>query len=405
LHGIVLEGGGAKGAYHIGACKALVELGIKIKGVAGTSVGALNGAMIAQKEIDKAYNLWYNISYSKVINISDDEFERIKNLDINKENVLFLVKKIKEILDNRGLDITPLRNLLNEVINEDKLRNSGIDLGIVTVSLTDMRPIELFIENIPKGKVIDYLIASAYFPAFKLEKMDGKLYLDGGFYDNLPINLLYEKGYRNIIAIRTNGIGRIRKFDKDDAEVKYIVPRESLGRTLDFDTENVRKNLKLGYFDTYKAIKGLRGERYYIKPLDDEKYFINILLNIGEERIKKICKILGYKDLHYTRTLFEIIIPKITDYLNIEKDRGYEDIIIAIFEKLAELYNVNKYKIYSFNEFVIELHKKHREIGRDEVKNIPQIIRQSDLFTKVAKDEIIKEIAVEFLESISKNFK
>ena len=44
--GLVLEGGGAKGAYEIGACKALEEIGINITAVTGTSVGALNGALL-----------------------------------------------------------------------------------------------------------------------------------------------------------------------------------------------------------------------------------------------------------------------------------------------------------------------------------------------------------------------
>ena len=42
--GLVLEGGGAKGAYHIGAYRALSELGIQIDGVVGTSIGAINAA-------------------------------------------------------------------------------------------------------------------------------------------------------------------------------------------------------------------------------------------------------------------------------------------------------------------------------------------------------------------------
>ena len=53
-YGLVLEGGGAKGAYQIGAWKALKEAGIRIKGIAGTSVGALNGALIAMDDFEKA---------------------------------------------------------------------------------------------------------------------------------------------------------------------------------------------------------------------------------------------------------------------------------------------------------------------------------------------------------------
>ncbi len=79
MYGLVLEGGGAKGAYHIGAYKAIMEEGIEIKGIAGTSVGALNGgAMIVQGDFEKAYEIWHNISYSKVINASEEELKRIK---------------------------------------------------------------------------------------------------------------------------------------------------------------------------------------------------------------------------------------------------------------------------------------------------------------------------------------
>ena len=52
-YGIVLEGGGARGSYQIGAWKALREAGIKIRGIAGASVGALNGALICMDDLEK----------------------------------------------------------------------------------------------------------------------------------------------------------------------------------------------------------------------------------------------------------------------------------------------------------------------------------------------------------------
>ena len=71
-YGLVLEGGGAKGAYQIGAWKALKEAGVKIKGVSGTSVGALNGALICMDDLERAENLWANISYSQIMNVDDE---------------------------------------------------------------------------------------------------------------------------------------------------------------------------------------------------------------------------------------------------------------------------------------------------------------------------------------------
>ena len=57
-YGIVLEGGGARGSYQIGAWKALREAGIKIRGIAGASVGALNGALICMDDLEKAEEIW-----------------------------------------------------------------------------------------------------------------------------------------------------------------------------------------------------------------------------------------------------------------------------------------------------------------------------------------------------------
>ena len=76
-YGLVLEGGGAKGAYQIGAWKALKEAGVKIKGVAGTSVGALNGALVCMDDVEKAEELWNTISYSKVMDVDDEQMARL----------------------------------------------------------------------------------------------------------------------------------------------------------------------------------------------------------------------------------------------------------------------------------------------------------------------------------------
>ena len=76
-YGLALEGVGAKGAYQIGAWQALEEAGVKIRGVSGTSVGALNGALICQGDLETAKMLWANISYSKIMDVDDDRMERM----------------------------------------------------------------------------------------------------------------------------------------------------------------------------------------------------------------------------------------------------------------------------------------------------------------------------------------
>lgn len=393
MYGLVLEGGGARGAYHIGAYKAIMEEGIEIGGVSGTSVGALNGAMIVQGDFEKAYELWYNMSYSRIIDADDEEIEKLKNHKLSKDDIKIVMDKIKGVVNDKGLDITPLRELLDEVIDEEKIRSSEKDFGIVTISLTDLKPLEIYKEDIPEGLLCDYLIASAYLPVFKKGKIDGKKFLDGGIYDNLPIGLLQRKGYKDFIAVRTYGIGRLKKIKGQDIHVTYISPNEDLGKILEFDSQSSRRNLQLGYYDGLKTLRGLKGYNYYIQPKGDEDYFINLFLSLGEEKILKIGELLGIEGVPYRRALFEFIIPKISKLVGTDKENDYEDIALRLLEKLADNYNTERFNIYSYDEFLNNVMEKHKVDHDPETGFLPKIIEKVDFLAKFSKDETIKQIA------------
>jgi len=174
MYGLVLEGGGAKGAYHVGAYKALKELNIEIGGIAGTSIGAINGAMMVQGDYELLEKVWYSVNSYELFDIDEKAIMDLKNFNLHDVNFSYLLHQSKEILSNRGLDTSKIRDLFDSYIDEDKIRNSDIDFGIVTVNLTDKKPVELMKEDIPKGKLVDFLIASANLPAFRIEEVDGK---------------------------------------------------------------------------------------------------------------------------------------------------------------------------------------------------------------------------------------
>ena len=69
--------------------------------------------------------------------------------DENLFKVKNLMKIAKEIYSNNGLDMSPLENLLNEIVDEDKIRNSEIDFGIATFSLSEKSENYYFIKDIP----------------------------------------------------------------------------------------------------------------------------------------------------------------------------------------------------------------------------------------------------------------
>ncbi|MFW6036110.1 MAG: patatin-like phospholipase family protein [Halothermotrichaceae bacterium] len=396
MYGLVLEGGGAKGAYQIGAYRALAEMGIEIGGVAGTSIGALNGAMIVQGDYQTLYDLWHNISPSRVFDVDEKHLKSLKNYDFNQDNILYLLKRARRILNNRGLDISRIKNLLENNINEQKIRNSEMDFGIVTVNLSEMESMELYLEDIPEGKLIKYLIASAYFPAFKLEKMDGSFFIDGGFYDNLPIRMLIERGFKEIIAVRTYGMGRVRKVEQEDVTITYIAPEsKKLGRILDFSREKIHKNIKLGYYDTLKQFRGLSGNKYYISADYDEKYYFDYLLEIGREKILTIGEIFDLNYSSYRRMLFEAIIPRLIRLLELDKECcGYKDIVIALLEKAAGMVELDRYNIYDIEEMTDKLVNKYKTQEPEFDDNIPDFIKHNDFLSRAVKDKILNEILI-----------
>ena len=135
--------------------------------------------------------LWSEISLDKGINI-DAPLPDPDNLFSSKNwGVLF-----REFLKNRGFDASPVKSLLAPHINEDKIRAAGIPLGIVTVQLSKNNPtgLELFLDDIPHGQLLDYLLASSNIPLANNIGPQDERFLDGGIYDNTPVSMLRLRG-------------------------------------------------------------------------------------------------------------------------------------------------------------------------------------------------------------------
>lgn len=351
MRGLVLEGGGAKGAYHVGVYKAILEKDIKIDGVTGTSIGAFNGAMIIQDDFDKCIKLWKNVSYSMIIEANEEEIRKLLAIKFDMEDFKFLGNKLRKIIKSKGLDIAPIKKLINQYIDEEALRKSKKDFGIVTVNLTDLKPIEIFLEDIPKGEAKNFILASSYLPVFQMEKIDGKRYLDGGFFDNLPFGMLVNKGYRDLILVRTNASGVVRSLDKK-INAKIISPSGDLGHIFLLEQDSVDKNMLMGYLDALKVFNGLLGEKYYIKPKRDEEYFRHLLSSITENKIEKMGNLVNLPHMYSKEDLFNHVIPKVFTILGISKNFTYEEFLVNILEERAKKLRIKRLKIYTFEELL-----------------------------------------------------
>ena len=221
-YGVVLEGGGAKGAYQIGVWKALLEYGVTIKAISGVSVGALNGALICMGDYEKAASIWENISYSQVMNVDDHKMDKLIKGKLRDFSLKELSKDAIKIFQDKGFDIQPLKAMIHDYVDEDVIRLSPIQLIISTISVSSRKEIALDVKDIEQGRIEDILLGSAYLPVFKTEKLHGEKYIDGGVVNNVPIDHLINRGYKNIIVIRIFGIGMEKntKIPKDYTKCK-----------------------------------------------------------------------------------------------------------------------------------------------------------------------------------------
>lgn len=351
MYGLVLEGGGAKGAYQVGAIKALVEMGYEFSAVTGTSIGAINGAFFACHKLDEIYEIWEEGEITRVINTDKKLLKKILDFDFSSKDIFQIFEYLIDLINNGGFDITPLRNLLKEKIDEEFIRQSEIDFGLVTVSFTDFEPLEVFIDDIPEGRLIDYIIASASLPIFKLKKIDGKSYLDGGFYNNIPINLVAKKQLKDIIVIETEGIGRKKKIDETDLNIIRIRPSRKVARTIEVDPKIMKDNLRLGYLDAKRVINKYRSKNYYIEMNQPESEFIKELLSLNQEQLKQVFELFNFEGLVNYRNLFEHIIPMLSNILKIDDESPYDIIFLALHEQIASALNIESLELYTYKEF------------------------------------------------------
>lgn len=364
-YGIVLEGGGARGSYQIGAWKALREAGIKIRGIAGASVGALNGALICMDDLEKAEEIWENIRYSQVIDVDDDVIETVKKLDLKSLDLVKVAEDAKKILKDKGLDITPLKNLIESVVDEDKIRSSDRELYLTTYSVTDRELLVLNAKDIPDGEIGDMLLASAYFPAFRNDKLGGKRYLDGGGWNNVPINILLEHDYKDILVIRIYGLGYDSERTTEipeDVHVTHIAPRQDLGGILEFDRTRARKNMTLGYYDAKRVLYGLEGRWYYLYAPESDVYYFERFLTEIEEFTR--CGLLPMpeqiqEELSGYRIYTEQVFPFLAQRMKLKKNWTYKELYLSFLEDTARSFRISRFHIYTPAELKQKINEKY----------------------------------------------
>ncbi len=341
---LVLCGGGSKGSYEMGAWTALKELNEEFDIVTGTSIGCLNAAMYSSGKYDRCLELWNKIEVGMIME-SGFNFENngIKTgLKSKKDFLSFFGKYVS----NLGTDIKPFLKLMDEYLDVDAIHNSSIKLGICTAKFPSMKGCEVVAQEIDKELIKPYILASAScFPIFPVCKIGKDSYVDGGYYDNLPINFAINLGATNLVVVDLNPNPTHKEY-LNKPYVKYIHPTRSLGSFMLFDRHIIEANMQLGYLDTLRKYGKYDGFRYYFKkeqttPAGVREYVLDIANIIAKSRrqgLKTVIKPEADGDIY--AILEKYTYNPLSDY----------DYFLRSLEIVAEMFNLDYLHIYNVKE-------------------------------------------------------
>jgi NTE family protein len=303
--GLVLTGGGAKGAYHVGALKAIAELNIPIHAVAGASIGALNGAIVASAgNMQQAYShlqqIWEFLATEKVVGMSKTTpayFTMMVGMGVAFRSMpvltagVSLASRLAEefgvdvpSMDGQLLDDSPLVKLLDQYTTVESLKN-GLPLyvsvyetggalddifGVVKSSLRLGNTREsdfLLVQSLPGNEMQQVLMASAALPLlFRAREVQGKRYTDGGQGDwygvggNTPVKPLVDAGLDTIIVVHLcDGSAWDRGLypNTNIIEVRprsFIAQGNAVADLLGFDHQRITGWAEQGYADAMHCL-------------------------------------------------------------------------------------------------------------------------------------------------------
>lgn len=296
IKGLVLGGGGSRGSYEAGVVQAFSDLGISFDVVTGTSIGALCGALYTQQDISMLKE-WIASFHQNAVAQNLFMFpHQYQTKDLKGQSI----NAFLEMFTKDGPSVDLLRTQFLKVFDYQKFSRSPIRFGIMTYNVTQHKAQSFVKSDMTEENVMDILLASAaYFPAFNLVRIQDDYYLDGGYADTVPVSLAQQLGAKDITAVDLSDPG-INTTVPKDTDLMLIRPILKLDYYLNFDGEQLLRQVSQGYLETLKYLNKAPGYLYTFYP-DDwhhmqflEKTVMDFLVSIGKVYlIEKLPDVLG----------------------------------------------------------------------------------------------------------------
>jgi len=280
---LALQGGGAHGAFTWGVLDRLLEdQRIAIEGISGTSAGAINGLMVAYgmaldgRDGARAMlaQLWRRIGEAaRHSPFQPSWLDRMLgggNLDYSPGFQMFdLMSRVISPYQSNPMDLHPLRDLLTDMVDFDRLRACASEAVKLFVSTTDVRSGKIRVFG-PKELRPEVFMASACLPLlFKAVEIDGEHYWDGGYMGNPALfPLIYNCRASDIMLVEINPI-RIEEVPTDSRAILDRVNDISFNATMMREMRAIAFVTRM--LDQHKIAGGSNLRRIFFHMVQAEK--------------------------------------------------------------------------------------------------------------------------------------
>jgi len=266
--GIALAGGGARGAYQIGAWQALREAGIdtKIEAFSGASVGSLNAVLFAMGDYDLAKDTWMSLHKDTLFKLEKNIFKRIldEKLDIVNQGI-YNTQKLEDLLKEKT-NFEMIKDKEVYIATTHLGNEKGHFLDLIKTNYkhyfkSEKQIVYKNLNHVQDEDKINTLLASCAIPvAFQPVKIGLETFYDGGLLNNTPYQPLIEAGCDVIIIIDLFTFSPLRLKKIDDAKVYVCYPKRSLRGILDFNNKHINRRFEFGYNDMKKLLEKIKDE-------------------------------------------------------------------------------------------------------------------------------------------------
>ena len=277
--GLVLAGGGGKGAYELGVWKALDELKLTkyITVFSGTSIGAFNSVLFAMNDMKKADELWEEVTMDKLVPISKSELiKRGIGLYIGGKNLQLAKKFLNYKLEHGAIANDGAIEVVEKYLDFNKIKENNKICYAACTKLSDFSAKYFKINEFDEETGKKIVLASASLPLiYDCTEVLGEKYIDGGIADNIPIQPVYGENCNIIIVVLLSKEVQVDRTLYPNSKLIVISPENldenTITGTLNLNTDAKRIRIIEGYNDTINKLEPIKELFEYISKEEEER--------------------------------------------------------------------------------------------------------------------------------------